>query len=213
MKYKPLAAFLAGVLLLLFCVGVGLGVTFAARGLYAGNLDAWDLPARSGMAREEILLNYNALMDWCSPLHQEALALPTLPMSAGGAQHFAECKVLFNGVLLLSALSLPLLAGLAVFALRRRAAGVLWGAGCVSLGLPVLVLGAVALDFDRAFVLFHQIFFGNDLWLFDWRTDPVILILPEDYFLLCAVVICCVVAVGALAAIAAGILLKKRWTR
>ena len=40
----------------------------------------------------------------------------------------------------------------------------------LSAGIPVLV-------------------FRNDFWIFDWRTDPVILILPDTFFLHCAVLI------------------------
>lgn len=47
-----------------------------------------------------------------------------------------------------------------------------------------------ALDFDRAFTVFHSIFFpGKDNWLFDPVTDPVILILPEAFFRNCAIAI------------------------
>ena len=56
--------------------------------------------------------------------------------------------------------------------------------------LFVIVGGLAALDFDRAFAVFHTIFFpGKDNWLFDPMTDPVILILPEEYFRSCALLI------------------------
>ena len=52
-------------------------------------------------------------------------------------------------------------------------------------------VGALAaLDFDRAFVLFHSLFFpGKSNWLFDWRTDPIILALPQEFFRNCAILI------------------------
>ena len=54
----------------------------------------------------------------------------------------------------------------------------------------LVVGGLAALDFDRAFVIFHALFFpGKTNWLFDWRTDPVILILPETFFRNCALLI------------------------
>ena len=55
------------------------------------------------------------------------------------------------------------------------------------LSLP-LVLGLVGvfIGFEQFFTLFHQILFvGDDTWLFDPAKDPVILILPEDFFLHC----------------------------
>lgn len=50
-------------------------------------------------------------------------------------------------------------------------------------GVIVVVIGAAAvLDFNRVFVLFHQIFFDNDLWIFDPATDYMIRMLPEGLF-------------------------------
>ena len=54
----------------------------------------------------------------------------------------------------------------------------------------LIVGGLAALDFDRAFVIFHSVFFpGKDNWIFDWQTDPIILFLPQDFFRNCAVLI------------------------
>lgn len=38
-------------------------------------------------------------------------------------------------------------------------------------------------DFHRYFMIFHQIFFTNDLWLLDPDTDLLIRMLPEGFFL------------------------------
>ena len=47
----------------------------------------------------------------------------------------------------------------------------------------VAVLGiAVARDFNAVFTLFHEIFFDNDLWIFDPATDYMIRMLPEGFF-------------------------------
>ena len=61
----------------------------------------------------------------------------------------------------------------------------------MGLGVTFLVVGGLAaLDFDRAFALFHALFFpGKTNWLFDWRTDPIILFMPEEFFRNCALLI------------------------
>ena len=38
-------------------------------------------------------------------------------------------------------------------------------------------------DFHRYFMIFHEIFFTNDLWLLDPTTDLLIRMLPEGFFL------------------------------
>lgn len=48
----------------------------------------------------------------------------------------------------------------------------------------IMVVGLVGLFFDQFFILFHQILFRNDNWLFNPQTDPVIYILPPELFLI-----------------------------
>lgn len=58
-----------------------------------------------------------------------------------------------------------------------------WLIGMAVYGIAVVVVGiAAARDFTAAFTLFHEIFFTNDLWLFDPNTDYMIRMLPEGFF-------------------------------
>ena len=59
----------------------------------------------------------------------------------------------------------------------------------LGLAVPVILAVLTAISWDTFFVKFHQLVFRNDFWIFDWRTDPVILILPDTFFLHCAVLI------------------------
>ena len=49
--------------------------------------------------------------------------------------------------------------------------------------LPLGVVLALLINFDVLFVLFHQVFFNNDAWLFNPATDPIILALPAEFFM------------------------------
>lgn len=55
-----------------------------------------------------------------------------------------------------------------------------------TLGVTVLMFGvlgiSISMNFSRCFTIFHEIFFDNDLWLFDARTDYMIRMLPEGFF-------------------------------
>lgn len=56
----------------------------------------------------------------------------------------------------------------------------------ISLGVFLLVITllavAVSVDFTACFTLFHELFFSNDLWLFDPASDYMIRMLPEGFF-------------------------------
>ena len=55
------------------------------------------------------------------------------------------------------------------------------GLGIATAGV-VFLAGALIVDFNTAFTVFHEIFFTNDLWLFDPAEDYMIRMLPEGFF-------------------------------
>ena len=65
----------------------------------------------------------------------------------------------------------------------------------IFVALQYLMIGSAAVFF----IGFHHVMFSNDYWLFDPATDPVILILPDAFFLHCALaILICVLAGSAL---------------
>lgn len=49
--------------------------------------------------------------------------------------------------------------------------------------LMVLLGILIVTDFTKYFTVFHEIFFNNDLWILDPRTDLLIQMLPEPFFI------------------------------
>lgn len=150
----------------------------------------------SGLTAAQARAAYNDVMDYCLGLRPD-FAAGVLPFSAEGASHFADVRVLFILNLAFLALSVAVLSSLRAACLRRktklpRLAGRAPGfwAACALGGVILIVAALVATDFDRAFTVFHGIFFpGKENWLFDPATDPVILLLPGEFFRNCAIAI------------------------
>ncbi|WP_041668612.1 TIGR01906 family membrane protein [Acetobacterium woodii] len=46
----------------------------------------------------------------------------------------------------------------------------------------VIIGGSFVFNFNNTFILFHQMFFANDLWIMDPSTDRLIWIVPEPFF-------------------------------
>ncbi len=72
-------------------------------------------------------------------------------------------------------------------------------AGLIGVVVITLFLGLlVMLDFSKYFVVFHEIFFSNDLWLLNPATDRLIQMLPEVFFrdMAVAIVLLAVVLAG-----------------
>ena len=49
-------------------------------------------------------------------------------------------------------------------------------------GLIIFLIIIVSTDFNKYFNIFHEIFFSNDLWLLNPKTDLMIQMLPQAFF-------------------------------
>ncbi len=184
------------VALFLFILTFSISLPIYFRPFYYLHIDSLELELKSGFTREEITDAYNGALDFLTLPNQE-FDTGTLKHSESGEAHFADCKRLFmlnGGVLLGSAMCLAVLLILrrlnkvGEFRLGRFSAKLYSGIAAI---LVPLVVGALAsIDFNKAFTVFHKIFFnGKDNWMLDWRTDEIILILPEEFFRNCAILI------------------------
>ena len=125
------------------------------------------------------------------------LTLPGVPFSTGelafstnGASHFADCKKLFNLNLIVLIISFVLT--LTLFILERKKVFSFYNffnkrpcffSGIINLILPLTIGGLASINFDKAFTIFHKIFFpGKDNWLFYPDQDEIINILPIEFF-------------------------------
>ncbi|MBQ3107078.1 MAG: TIGR01906 family membrane protein [Firmicutes bacterium] len=194
-KSKP-AALAAGLVLgiaaLLLATALSLAIIHIFDIPYVWDIGPLGIELDTGLSREAILENYNAAMDYLAPfgMGSDAFILPSLSWTEEGAIHFADCKVIFQNVYNLGFLSLALVL---IAVLLGRAGklpkGTLLVSGVVTLALPAAVFAAIAIDFDSAFVLFHEIFFSNDYWMFNPREDQILNILPAEFFLHCGIFI------------------------
>lgn len=102
--------------------------------------------------------------------------------------HMADVKNLFLGGLkirnLLFVAAVLLFVLLAVW--KADVKSLLWksyGAAMAVFAAAAVFLGiAFTVDFTGCFRIFHEIFFTNDLWLFDPAADYMIRMLPEGFF-------------------------------
>jgi integral membrane protein (TIGR01906 family) len=64
-----------------------------------------------------------------------------------------------------------------------------------------------------AFVVFHKLLFRNEYWLFDYRTDPVIMVLPDQFFMHVALAMIAVALLCSGICFAIYAMLRKRATK
>ena len=185
---KILAVILA-VAVFFFVLTCSIGLPIWVRGFYYLHIQALDLPRVSGFAADQIWEAYNEVLDYLT-LPDAPFGTGALAYSAAGKAHFEDCKFLFDlntAVFMVSFFCLVMLCRT-----KGRLAGrggAFWG-GVAALVIPVIVGALAALDFNRAFVIFHSVFFpGKTNWLFDWNADQIIRVLPQEFFRNCAILI------------------------
>lgn len=177
------------IILTLTIISLAVVLTLACKPLYYLDIHALHIPETTGCTISEIKANYNAVIDYCLSFGNAPLEFPTFPMSEGGRIHFEEVKNIFNLFkYMVIGGTLASTAGI-LWMRRKHCYGYLKLTAILTVALPAIIGAAVALNWDRTFVTFHEIAFNNDYWLFDPATDPVINILPDLYFLHCAVMI------------------------
>lgn len=187
--------FAIAALVLLITFSIGLPIYF--RPFYYAHVDALDMPERTGFDREVIIEAYDEVLDFLT-LSGHEFGTGELKYSEEGKGHFEDCKVLFdlnrNAFLISLAVValLSLLNKIKVIKLARpfgKRISFFVGLSALILFLSLAVI--VAQDFDSAFTVFHQIFFpGKDNWLFNPFTDEIILVMPQQFFMDCAILIC-----------------------
>ena len=181
-------------LIALFIISLGVVAVLYFRPLYYLDISLLHLDTASGLEASVIRKNYDVLCDYLFFWNRGQLFLPDFAMSEHGRIHFADCKVIFDIVQILC-LSTGLLT--LIGALRgKHTARCLEIAGILTIAIPAAVGLLAFFQWDRLFVAFHTILFRNDYWLFDPRTDPVILVLPDTFFFQCAVGILAIVLAG-----------------
>lgn len=164
-------------------------VIYLAWLLFPLAIQGFDLVAASGRSSSVIMTNINALMHYLTSPFIGQLVLADFALSASGLKHFADVKGLF---MLAQACFFLLLYPSLRFLMAAFQGKFFWQLKrplgfCLSLPLIIGGLGLV-IGFDTFFVLFHQLLFpGDSSWLFNPATDPIILVLPETFFLACFV--------------------------
>lgn len=204
MEKKKFAAAITDLLLALigclFILSASVVLVLNIRVIYYHDIDTLHLTKEVELTKEQIRENYDALIDynlfWKG---EDTLQFPDFPMSEHGQIHFAEVRRIFV------ALQYLMIGSAAVFfigewgKLRRGSRRSLKLTAILAIVLPLAAGAMIASNWEAFFVGFHHVMFSNDYWLFDPVTDPVILILPDAFFLHCALaILICVLAGSAL---------------
>lgn len=203
------------VMLLLTCVSQAV---FGNMNYFRKEFEKYSVTQNIDMEMDDIMYVMDELMDY---LHGDREDLEEIVTNVNGEArdffterektHMADCKVLFDGgfairkgaAVVFVALTL-LLVFKKKFSLRRFLKYAALFSVIIAAGAGILAIAA-SIDFNACFIVFHKLFFNNDLWILDPAEDLIINILVEPFFadmalkiaLYCAAVLTVIVITGA----------------
>ena len=208
-----------------FLIAGSVRVVINAPALYSYGFDRYDIPAYTGIEREDLLEVAAGIRAYFND-DSEYLIVPTtvrgvdVPSLYNDREilHMRDVKGLVRGVYAVhEATGLYMLAfgafGLALYRrpfLARLARYAGYGGG-LTLGIVFLAgVGSLA-GFDRLFLAFHLVSFANDLWQLDPRRDYLIAMFPQAFFFDATMLIAIATSVQALVLVVIAAALPRWW--
>ena len=200
------------VLIALVILSGAIAAPILCRPFFYWHIEPLQLPEKTGWTAEQIKTAYDEMMDFCIGLTDE-FSVGDLGWSESGKDHFADVRKLFVLDLWALVISVALLVATVFIGRKNKLQGHtpgFWGA--IGLGACFVIVGGLAaLDFGRAFEIFHKIFFpGKENWLFDPLEDQIIMVLPEEFFRNCAILILGLILISCGALVIHNILCSKK---
>ncbi|MDU2198533.1 MAG: TIGR01906 family membrane protein [Peptostreptococcaceae bacterium] len=166
----------------LLIIGSSTMITVGFKQLYYFDINYLKISEQNNLTKEEIKRNYDYMIDYNLNKISGEFELPTIKSSPEGKVHFEEVKEIVQNVIKLLIVSLIITIVGIIVNLKNNNIEFLNITSKLVIILPILVAIPMLINFDETFVVFHKLMFDNDYWIFDPSKDPVINILPKEFF-------------------------------
>ena len=189
-----------GFLLALFTIGISVIISLNFKFIYSFSIDKYNLDQIGQVSKEILMKDYTTLINYLQNPFIDKLNFINFPMSNNGEFHFYEVKKIFLGIYIITFIIFIFF--IVLFIIKKYKSKKIYIYKLFNYGANMLIfiiatlLSIIFINFSKAFIIFHKIFFNNDYWIFDERTDPIIKVLPEEVFKLYTLVIISIIIVA-----------------
>jgi integral membrane protein (TIGR01906 family) len=172
--------------------------TVGFRELYYYDINKLNIETLSNLSEEEIILNYDYLIDYNLGKADKNFEMPTIKSSPQGKIHFEEVRDIFQNINKLFNLCLIIsIVGLFIN-IKCKNIKFLNITSKSLISIPIILALPIVINFEGSFVIFHKLMFSNDYWIFDPNLDPVIDMLPQQFFFHAGVMILSLILVSSI---------------
>ena len=201
---------LSGIVLAVLIMTSAIVISLNFRPLYYFMSEKMSIPAMAGFTEEDARNDYDTLISYNSIFGPDTLEFENTPQSEEGRIHFYEVKRIFVCIEIAMYVSLVGTIILSVINIKKKRFTYLKIGGLIATILPIVVGIPALLFWEETFTMFHKIAFSNDYWMMNPYTDPVVLILPGEYFAACTGLIAGLIILMSAVCIVLSIKLKKK---
>ncbi|ACD53521.1 UNVERIFIED_ORG: hypothetical protein B2H98_18115 [Clostridium botulinum] len=203
-KTKHFINYVLGVFNALFAISISVIIALNLTFIYKLTIYKYNLSKISGLTVEELMVNYKKIIFYLQNPFIEKLYFPNFSMSAQGEIHFQDVKKIFMYIDIYVFLVMILIGVYFLIRDKKTYANyielkdILNSSANYIIGFFTFLILCILINFSQVFITFHKIFFRNDYWVFDSNLDPIIDVLPEEFFMIMSVIILILILVHAL---------------
>ena len=182
----------------LFIISLAIFITINSVWLFRLSIPLFHLTDQTGLTTSQMMHEYLKMISYLQLPWQTSLHFDFFASSSQGLQHFKDVRSLVmvnNLVMLISGVASWVVLNKLV---QHKQLYNLLNPLRILVTIIIGIAGIMLVNFDQAFIWFHQIFFRNDYWLFDPNRDEVINMLPDGFFALCFLLFGVLVSIGIL---------------
>ena len=187
-----LKKFLKGTYLSIFNILLATVVVLNCKGTYRIANKIFQIDKNLNIPRNKLYDEYGNIIDFINNPKTTDLSFESFTLSNNALYHFVEVRKIFIGIYIFLIFSISLLV-IYLLINKKRIKKAIGNIPVISLLITIVtsfvIIGSSMVNFNYLFKIFHEIIFTNDYWIFDTVKDSIILALPEEFFLLCAIII------------------------
>lgn len=177
-------------------IAIGLLFVLNFKELYYYDMVKLKINETSGFSMDLIKSNYDLLMNYCNPINNGKLEFIGLRMTDDAMQHFVRVKNTMR-VIIASGLIGAIYSAITIYKNYKIKNGDFFRRVVITIFIiPLLICVNIVVGWDMLFDAMHKILFRGDKWVFSWFDDEVIRILPDTYFMQCALIIVGIMFLG-----------------
>lgn len=167
-------------------ISISILIVLNTIGVYKYAIYKYELERYTGLSSEVLMDNYKRIIYYVQNPFASELTFNSIQISKFAQIHFFEVRRIFL-VLYFFSISFIIIMCINIFRNRHSRKNIIKNFNSsinIAALLLIVISAAASLDFSKAFIFFHKIFFRNDYWLFDPKIDPIIDALPEEFFMI-----------------------------